>query len=238
MWPHIGNILGITNIRQKHREPIGTSFIATLLSYNKIITNNQEYVKIDDRYDSIYRGLLTIKTYGESSPICFWVKVEYADINKPQDICLTFFDGYDYLEFLYDYTRRIIVKNEEKGLSRAVKYRRYEPLYSDEYYFSAEFTNDIPNNYKLPSDFSLPEIAASKDLGEEISIKKKEDNNTYLSEVGLSSLVLNCLKKSNIYTVEDVINKDVKKLGHIRGLNKKMHKELMDRLYSLGFKMV
>lgn len=198
--------------------------------------------KVDDKDMSIYQGILTIITVNEVSPICYSVKVEFTDIEKLQYIFLTFFDGYDYLEFLYDNSRKIIVKNEEDGLTRAAKYRRYEPLYGGDYYYAIEFTNEIPYLNVLPN------IAVGKELIKE-HINKSEDlvapkekdvdidldkMERLLSDIGLSNLVLNCLKKSNVYTIKDVVDKGAKKLGHINGLNKKMHKELIDRLYSFG----
>jgi len=57
---------------------------------------------------------------------------------------------------------------------------------------------------------------------------------TSLSQIGISSLVLNKLKKSKIYTVGDVAELGIKKLKNVQGLNKKMCKELLDKLYSVG----
>lgn len=222
------------NIALKHFKKSAKGAGEYFFSCRYVICNLK---KIEEMQNSVYVGMLMIKTFSDNSPICYKVRVEFISINELRQIYLTFFDGYDYLEFLYDYIRRIIVKDEEIGLSRAIKYRRYEPLYSGDYYYTIEFTNDIPNNYILPSDYSLPEIAAAKDSNEKTPLEEECYGDILLSEIGISKLILNCLKKANIITIRDAIDRGINKFGHIRGLNKKMHKELTDRLYSFGVKI-
>lgn len=85
---------------------------------------------------NIYEGKLYIESTN-LQPIN--VKVEFPDLDQLHYAYLTFFDGYDDLEFLYDHQRRFIVRWEQPGLSRAVRYRRYESLYPEEYVYVLEF---------------------------------------------------------------------------------------------------
>lgn len=72
------------------------------------------------------------------------VRVQFVDPDNLQTASISFFDGYDYVEFLYDAYKMAIVMDEEKGLSRAVRYRRYDPLYVDEYCYTVQFVNESP----------------------------------------------------------------------------------------------
>lgn len=99
--------------------------------------SNLRRISPDDRHS--YKGKMLIVTPNRPSPIAFDVKVWFPDLSKLQYASITFFDGYDDVEFLYDSHRRFIVKVEEKGLSRAVRYRRYECLFPEEYVFFVGF---------------------------------------------------------------------------------------------------
>lgn len=83
-----------------------------------------------------YKGELTV-SQSKLPPV--EVMVEFPDLGQLQYAYLLFFDGYDYVEFLYDSNQKLLVESEIPGLSRAVRYRRYESLYPEDYVFVLEF---------------------------------------------------------------------------------------------------
>lgn len=101
------------------------------------IVRNLKHIDNNDRHN--YTGTLVTNTIYGSKTICNAVNVNIPDLNKLQFIYLTYYDGYDYIEFLFDTYRKFIVKEEEKGLTRAVRYRRYESLYPEEYVYVGEY---------------------------------------------------------------------------------------------------
>jgi hypothetical protein len=104
------------------------------------IVSHLRKISLDDRHS--YKGKLVAQSHNRlQNPITYDVKVWFPDLNKLQFACITYFDGYDDVEFLYDTHRRFIVKVEEKGLSRAVRYRRYECLFADDYVYQVAFND-------------------------------------------------------------------------------------------------
>lgn len=59
-----------------------------------------------------------------------------------------------------------------------------------------------------------------------------------LSELGISMQVVNCLKKANILTVRNVIERGIKKPGNVVGFNRKMFEELKQKLNSIGVSVI
>lgn len=93
---------------------------------------------VDEGNLNLYKGrLYTLST--RMPPIN--VTIEFPNLNQLQYAYLTFFDGYDNVEFLYDHHRKFIVRSEQKGLSRSVRYRRYESLYPEEYVYVLDFVD-------------------------------------------------------------------------------------------------
>lgn len=253
------------------------------LKYIKKIGNNMSRMSFNCKYyihdlkrsnDDIhnYQGTLLIDSPFGKSPIAYAVNVCINDLNKLQEVCLTFYDGYDFLELLYDTYRKFLVKEEEKGLRRAVRYRRYESIYPEDYVYVVEFIREISSKSileKPAGDFiemlnisgkSVEEICrGQKDLelltAEELTVEQVNnltDNqkilsiqqeaqtdffDTALSEIGLSMIVVNYLKRANVFTIRDIVEKGIKKLSSVQGLNKKMCKEIIDKLYSLGISL-
>jgi len=102
-------------------------------SGNYVIRNLER--KVDGNIN-IYSGKLFIL----SSPLPpIDITLEFPDLNKLQYAYLSFFDGYDDVEFLYDHHRKFIVKSEQRGLTRSVRYRRYESLYPEDYVYVMDF---------------------------------------------------------------------------------------------------
>lgn len=99
----------------------------------------------------------------------------------------------------------------------------------------------------ISNSYTPPNIVNNEHLDNPATWKEKqnESNNiinnimqTSLSQIGLSNLLINCLKKSKVITVRDVANLGLKKLGGVQGLNKHMRKELLDKLRSIGVSML
>lgn len=67
------------------------------------------------------------------------VKIVIEDLQDLNQAQITFRDGDEYYEFLYDTYKKIIVKEEEPNLARAVRYRRYVPLFTDECVYIIKF---------------------------------------------------------------------------------------------------
>ncbi|SES69139.1 DNA-directed RNA polymerase subunit alpha C-terminal domain-containing protein [Anaerobranca gottschalkii] len=179
-----------------------------------------------------YKGRLTVETkYGIK--YLAEVKVQINDLDKLQFISLTFFDGQDYLEFLYDKKRQIIIKDEEKGLKSGESYRRYECLYPDEYLYMVEYIIERQN---LASNKVTP-IKEEKLVVEVEKTKEKDLLDTPICATGLSNFICNALKKSEITTIRDIVDGGKKRLAKVQGLNKKMLKEIEYQLYSLGIKI-
>lgn len=100
-----------------------------------------ESLSILDESDE-YRYSGTLVEF-ESSRIIANVVVEFFNLNQLRYAMISWIDPEysDELEFLYDYVSKQIVCEEQPGLSSSEKYRRYEPLYLDEYFFGVTFKN-------------------------------------------------------------------------------------------------
>lgn len=179
--------------------------------------------------DNLYKGKLMINTVDDTSPILFDVKVEFFDLEKLNQIYLTFFDGSDSLEFLYDYNKKLIVKNEEKGLPISVKYRRYEPLYSEDYIYNTEFTNEVPKKYVATKNI----IDAHEN---EIVIWKDSEpiKDIHIKDMGLSIRTYNCLNRARIETAKDIRKIGTSGLFKVRNLGKTGVIEIISKMSSLG----
>lgn len=95
---------------------------------------------LDETDEYRYRGQLI--ELGSSRTIAD-VVVEFFNLNQLRYAMISWIDPEygDELEFLYDYVSKQIVCEEQSGLSPSEKYRRYEPLYLDEYFFGVTFKN-------------------------------------------------------------------------------------------------
>ena len=140
------------------------SIFLTHLNCEYIVCNLKLLDK-NDRHN--YKGKLAMKSMYGNSPIYYDVNVQIIDLSKLQHVSLTYFDGYDYVEFLFDTNRKIIVKEEEKGLTRSVRYRRYESLYPEDYVYGVEFTDEIPKIMQVPT------VLSTKPIGNQIVLEIK-----------------------------------------------------------------
>jgi hypothetical protein len=296
----------------KHIKNVEYSLSYMQLSRNHII-DNLKLVDIDDKYN--YKGRLLIKNSFNNQYVAYDVNVEFYDLNKLQNIYLTYYDGYDYIEFMYDNNSQVIVKKEEEGLRRSVRYRRYDSLYPYEFEYIVTFRDNLAviNQASIISESEFE--AACTNSKEHTRVKEKDKRyikiedmelsvRTYncliranlittgaimecgierlkkvpflsssnideiihkmqefgfniketealnakrvgkpavndnleipLSDLGLTMMVYNCLKKASILTVRDIVQRGIKNLRNVRGLNKHMCKEIADKLQARG----
>ncbi|MGI6343532.1 MAG: hypothetical protein ACOX18_00500 [Bacillota bacterium] len=86
-----------------------------------------------------YIGEMTALDRRERTLVRFNVKVHIPNLQRVNQMIITVQDEDDFVELLYDDKRKIIVKDEDRNLPRAERYRRYTPLYPDEYSFGVTF---------------------------------------------------------------------------------------------------
>ena len=79
-------------------------------------------------------------TYDDRVMVTIPVNVEFFNEENLNETFITFFQDGEQLEFLYDESRRIIVKEEDPTLNKKVAYRRYKrSLYPEDYIFMISF---------------------------------------------------------------------------------------------------
>lgn len=75
-----------------------------------------------------------------------------------------------------------------------------------------------------------------------VKIGKSLDTNSVLSksveELDLSLRSFNCLKRSNLNTVKDIVAKDIEELKKIKNFGKKSVQEVIDKIHELGLKFL
>ncbi|NCB42794.1 MAG: hypothetical protein EOM59_09260 [Clostridia bacterium] len=109
-------------------------------THRNYIIRNLTRIHPDDKHK--YLGKLYVENGGVLHLYDENTSVEFFDLDMLQYAYITFFDGYDYVEFLYDTNMKAIVKEEESGLKRSVRYRRYNSIYPEDYVYLLEFTNN------------------------------------------------------------------------------------------------
>jgi len=201
---------------------------------------------VNQKNKHIYRGYMTVQTVLGERLSGFVVTIEFYNLNNLKYAYITFPDNEDELEFLYDENRHIIVKEPEKGLTRAEEYRRYkQSLFPEDYVYVIDFVSkesdsssrtknsdnpisvkaspkpiiNIQNKPDAPSLKTISAIDEPKEQKQYIEHNVFADDDTMLSseDIGLPPLIYNCLKKQKIHTVRDV-KEFVRKKG-IKGLN-------------------
>ena len=179
----------------------------------------------EDTDKNNYTGQLLIKNMSGYSLIANNVKIEFMNLNKLHLTYISYYDGYDYVEFLYDTSLNQIVKEEEKGLKRAVRYRRYDSLFPEDYVYIVEFTDESPiiNEANLQSN-----PVNYNDI-------KKTSRKITIEEMGLSVKAYNCLKRAGIYTAEEINKRSIKDLQRIRNMGRSSLEEVVFKMQELGF---
>lgn len=90
----------------------------------------------------IYCGML-IFVMGRDR-VCYptEVRLEFIELNNISKCSITFWEEEEYYEFIYDSRKKIIVKEEERNISKSEAYRRYEfSLYPEDFSYRIEFVS-------------------------------------------------------------------------------------------------
>jgi len=85
-----------------------------------------------------YLGQMSVEIQGEYVAVLD-VAVSFDDLEKLKLAHISYIDNDEIEAFLYDEENRIIVKYEDYSLHWAVKYRRYKPIFNDEYIYVVRF---------------------------------------------------------------------------------------------------
>lgn len=197
---------------------------------------NSKYVvsdlkRVEESNKHNYVGKLLVKTVSGYRIIAYNVNVEFFDLDKLQYVYLTYYDEYDFVEFLYDTNKKAIVKEEEKGLKRAARYRRYDSLYAEDYLYVVQFSEEILNIIQELS------VKITKDVGNQILWKQKDKSYTTIEEMRLSVRTYNCLKRAKIYTANDIQERGTQALLKVRNLGYRGINEIISKMQGLGFIM-
>lgn len=216
-----GKSIEIKNIRKDE----STLFQMQLRS--KYIVCNLKRENESDKHT--YKGRLLMKTINGYNHVEYDVNVNFYDLNKLQYSYLTYYDGYDFVEFLYDLNQNSIVKVEEQGLKRAVRYRRYDSLYPEDYIYAVIFINDVPSSNQI----HFPVI--KKPVVNPILAKVNVKNYKTIENMDLSVRTYNCLYRASIKDTEDIIAGGTEKLRKVRNLSLKNMQEVIIKMQKLGF---
>lgn len=73
---------------------------------------------------------------------------------------------------------------------------------------------------------------------EDADIDKTTVLSKTIEELDISLRSFNCLKRSNINTVEDIVSKEIGELKDIKNFGKKSIQEVVDKIHALGFKFL
>jgi hypothetical protein len=221
------------SIEIKYAKKGEETFSQMQLSCKHVISN----LKLVDNSDKHkYQGKLLIEVTNNRY-LTYDVNVEFYDLNKLQYIYLTYFDGYDYIEFMYDTSRKVFVKVEEKGLKRAVRYRRYESLYPGEYIHVVAFTEKPVNIAQSLLINEIKVVTANSQSKQEVSWKEKDRRYMMIEEMNLAARTYNCLSRAKLRTVNDILECGVQGLYKVRNLCKTNVEEIVSKMHELGFRL-
>ncbi|MGI6331291.1 MAG: hypothetical protein ACOX1Y_06035 [Zhaonellaceae bacterium] len=210
---------------------------------------NLKFVNQDDPHK--YRGVMVVENSLGKILTDFPVYIQFYDLEKLNHTYITFIEDDECLEFLYDEKREIIVKDPERGLTRAEEYRRYKrSLYPEDYIFVVNFaeeSGDIKQpfskkDYKDPTSLTLDEnIKKTINHNADSEVAATSEFNilaTSVTKIGLPALTYNCLIKAKLLTVGDIKNlidkKGIKALNSVNKLNANMQKQVIDSLRKIG----
>ena len=178
-----------------------------------------------------YKGMLVKRTWKGDILIDDNIMVLFRNLDEPDNVYVSYFDGYDYLEFLYDSKLSSLEKTEAKGLKSSERYRRYECLIDDMYEYKVDFTNERGKLIAL----SEAEATSSSETGS--IFKRPNSGQTSISDMGLSVGTYNCLKRARICWSEEIFNIGIKRLFKIRNLGKLGVIEIVKKMRELGYEM-
>lgn len=233
-----GNILKPTGIRSQ--DIAAQSFS---LDENYEIELNQRLER------NVYGATLNLKADGLKTCLSEQVTVEFPDIEN-LSVCRISYceDGDDSrLYFLLDQRTRRIVREEDRSLHRAVRYRRYRLLDECDLFDvhivtrtqaplvkSASVTPDYSSGERSSSASTSPEpVNRNAHEGHKASFESLSSSETdpTLADAGVKMLTVNRVKPVGIRTVGDLVRRitssGVDSLKRIQGLDKRGIHELL-----------
>lgn len=208
-----------------------------LAKYNYLISNIESIDKKN------YEGLMI---YERNDKIFYTrkVKITFPNLNEVNKAYISFIEGGDELEYIYDSKECVIVENEEKGISKSECYRRYEfSLYPEEFIYFIEFTEinsqiiSWAHVYESNKGFKKNEIKSSSmfDFGWKDEKRVSRYGNKDIKELDFSIRTFNCLDRSGFKFVNDIIRFcNSTDLLRVRNLGKSGKEEIYNKLDSLG----
>ena len=193
--------------------------------YSNLYTEFQEEYIVRDlekKGRNVYEGMLLINRK-ESD---LRVEVAFPNPTDPRLFHLRFYheEYEEFLSFIFDKTKSILVTDDDMSLRRSERYRRFRELYEDDFIYFGFLKDTLP---KLDKRF-LKDEASEMDMHTERMRRKT------ISEMGLSDRSYLALKRSNIQTAGQLADMTVERILRIRNLNHAGINEIAERMASMG----
>lgn len=176
-------------------------------------------VSEDDKHN--YFGRMIVRNRNEEVLATFEVNVEFFDLENLHNAYITFLSDGDTLEFLYDEQKNVIVKQEDKLLTKSQAYRRYkQSLFPEDYIYEVEFVDMDPGAAADVDDSKYNNLVASH---EAIPVE----------EMGLKAKEIEQLKDAQIAHSEQIASMNYDGLKRI--FSKDLIRKLSDKMRGLGY---
>ena len=192
-------------------------------AYYIFISGIDNSMEINGKY---YIGTLVETFFKEAILRASDVTVFIPDLNKINLVTVTFRNEWNEHElFLYDSYSKCVVEKEDSRFSKSEAYRRYEVLYTDEYYWEVQYVDGNPVIEEKAREW----IKKHKECPHDSIRIWKEENAKVISidEVKLSVRSYNCLKRAGLFTLDQVLISYQKgNLMKIRNLGRKGCEEI------------
>lgn len=176
-------------------------------------------VSEDDKHN--YCGRMIVQDRNEEVLATFAANVEFFDLENLQNAYITFLSDGDTLEFLYDEQKRVIVKQEDKLLTKSQAYRRYkQSLFPEDYIYEVEFIDMDPGTVADVDDSKYNNLVASH---EAIPVE----------EIGLTAEEIKQMNDAQIAHSEQIASMNYDGLKRI--FAKDLIRKLSDKMRGLGY---
>lgn len=174
------------------------------------------------------------------------VRVEFFNLHKLNIVNIAVKDDKaDYVEFLYDHQRKIIVRDEDTSLHRAERYRRFVPLYDDEYVYVIDFVerdrdiarnnNHVANQHEVYRRRRVPDTSTiRRDVKNLSGMTYEQKLDIRLEEMQLSVKAYNCLRRARINNIRQILEYPHTNLHRIRNLGFTVKNEILEKMRFLG----
>ncbi|OPZ92594.1 MAG: DNA-directed RNA polymerase subunit alpha [Firmicutes bacterium ADurb.Bin419] len=220
----------------------------------RYIVNNLKREDPGDKH--IYTGQMSVEIQGEYVA-AFDVTVVFEYLEKLKLAHIRFIEDGETTEFLYDDVRKLLVKYEDLRLYRTERYRRYKPIYDDEYIYIISFIEALDavsqkintkSGYRrffyavdaTNTDHTYPKIAwkVSHQIATKALLKLyNQDIGVSIENLNLSPRTYNCLKRAGIKNAGAILALPPDGLLKVRNLGRKGVEEIISKLNSLGIKI-